>query len=106
MSKRSLGAMMTMTDEIVQPAGAVLLQWLGDHGMTQRDAAEAMGYSAKHICAVVKGRVRLTPDFAVALARFTGIPVLRWLECEALYIAQRHSASGQTVTRRRGKRRP
>jgi plasmid maintenance system antidote protein VapI len=82
--------MMTMTSDTLRAhPGAVFRTWLLAHGYMQVDAAETMGYSQKHISCFINGRVRLTPTFAVALAKFTGVPVLTWLEYEALYIEQR-----------------
>ncbi len=57
--------------EINPECGKRLKSWLKTSGYTEREVAEAIGYSLQHLSGVVTGRKRMTPEFAEALERWS-----------------------------------
>lgn len=72
---------MTMTP------GDVLLSMLQARGWTQAQLASEIGYSAKHVNQVIKGKASVGPAFAWHLSRWSGVPTATWLHLQADYDA-------------------
>lgn len=67
------------------PPGETLRELLEEKGMTQRELAERVGLSPKHVNQLIHGLVRLTPDVAESLERVVGTPARLWNRLEADY---------------------
>ncbi len=70
---------------IATPPGATIKEQLEDRNMTQKEFAQRMGMSEKHISHLVNGDVRLTPDVAIRLESVLGLPADFWNKLEARY---------------------
>ena len=70
------------------PAGSFIAEWLEDNEMTQRELAERLDSSAKHLNQVINGHKPITPTFAAKLALVTEIPTEYWLTMQAGYDAR------------------
>jgi len=70
---------------IATPPGATIKEQLVDRGMSQKEFAERMDLSEKHISKLINGEVQLTPDVAVRLEMVLGIPAQFWSKLEAIY---------------------
>lgn len=53
--------------------------------MKQRELAEKLGCSPKHLSNVITGKVRLTDEFATKLQAVLGIPAIYWGALEYEY---------------------
>ena len=69
----------------VSPPGDTILDIIEERGWTQAELAIRLGYSAKHVNQLIKGKVPLTDDAAIRLERVLGSPVSFWLNREARY---------------------
>ena len=70
---------------IATPPGATIKEQLLDRGMSQKEFAERMDMSEKHISKLINGDVQLTPDVAVRLEMVLGVPAHFWSKLEAIY---------------------
>lgn len=73
---------------IAVPPGATIHEQLEMRGMTQREFAQRMGLTEKHISHLINGKVELTPDVALRLESVLGAPASFWNKLEALYQEQ------------------
>ncbi|MEU8194679.1 helix-turn-helix domain-containing protein [Microbispora amethystogenes] len=71
------------------PPGETLRELLEEKEMTQRELAERVGLSPKHVNQLINGLVRLTPDVAESLERVIGTPARIWNRLEADYQSTR-----------------
>jgi addiction module HigA family antidote len=76
------------------PPGETLRELLEEKDMTQRELAERVGLSAKHVNQLIHGLVRLTPDVAESLERVVGTPARIWNRLEADYQSTRARLRG------------
>jgi len=67
------------------PPGATIREQLKARGMTQKEFAQRMNLSEKHISRLVNGDVELTPEVALRLEYVLGIPASFWNNLEAIY---------------------
>ena len=74
----------------VSPPGDTIVDLIEERGWTQAELASRLGYSAKHVNQMVKGKVPLTEDAALRLERVLGGSAGFWLAREARY--RGHSA--------------
>lgn len=70
---------------IAIPPGETIKEQLEDRNMTQKEFAERMGYSQKHISQLIKGEAPLTLQTAQKLEMVLGIPAVFWTNLEAIY---------------------
>lgn len=71
--------------DFVSPPGWSLEELLEERGLSQAELARQTGFTPKHVNGVVKGRARISPDFALALERVLGTPADFWLVRDAHY---------------------
>lgn len=74
----------------VSPPGETIQDLVEEHGWTQAELAERLGYSAKHVNLLVNGRVPLSEEAAMRLERVLGSTASFWLTREAKF--REHSA--------------
>ncbi len=71
------------------PTGNIIKEYLDEYGITQKDLAERINSSEKHISNVLKGKNRLTEEFALKLEKvIVDVPASYWLNYEAKYREQ------------------
>lgn len=70
---------------IAIPPGATIREQLESRGMKQKEFANRMGISEKHISQLINGHVELTYDVALRLELVLGIPASFWNNLEAIY---------------------
>ena len=70
---------------IAIPPGETIKEQLDDRGMTQKEFADRMDLTPKHISQLINGKVSLTPETAGKLELVFGIPAKFWLKLEASY---------------------
>lgn len=70
---------------IATPPGATIKEQLENRGMTQKEFADRMGMTPKHICNLIAGEVRLTPSVALRLESVLGISAEYWNRLETIY---------------------
>ena len=70
---------------VAVPPGATIKEQLLMRGMSQKEFAERMDMTTKHISQLVNGEVRLSPDVAVRLEMVLGVPARFWNNLEAIY---------------------
>lgn len=70
---------------IAVPPGATIREQLEDRGMSQKEFAERLGMSEKHVSNLINGKVELTPETAFRLEMVLGIPARFWNNLEAIY---------------------
>lgn len=70
---------------IATPPGETIKEQLQDRGLTQKEFAERMGYTEKHISRLINGLVELTADTACRLESVLGVPAQFWLNLESCY---------------------
>lgn len=70
---------------IAIPPGTTIKEQLQDRGLTQKEFAERMGYTEKHISQLINGKVELTPDTACRLESVLGVPAQFWANLESRY---------------------
>ena len=73
------------TPDWVSPPGDTLLDIIEERDWTQDELAQRLGYTAKHVNQLIKGKVPLTEDAASRLERVVGSTVGFWLAREAKY---------------------
>lgn len=78
-----------MSMEFIAPTGSIIKEYLEHYGITQKQLAERIDSSEKHISNVLKGNNRLTEEFALKLEKvLVGVPASYWLNYEAKYREQ------------------
>ena len=78
-----------MNNNFLVPTGNIIKEYLEEYGITQKDLAERVNSSEKHISNVLKGKNRLTEELALKLEKvIVGIPASYWLNYEAKYREQ------------------
>ena len=70
---------------VAVPPGATIKEQLLMRGMSQKEFAERMDMTTKHISQLVNGEVKLSPDVAVRLEMVLGVPARFWNNIEAIY---------------------
>ncbi|MBQ4563617.1 MAG: HigA family addiction module antidote protein [Lachnospiraceae bacterium] len=80
---------------IATPPGATIKEQLMDRGMSQKEFAERMDLSEKHISRLINGEVQLTPEVAVRLEMVLGISAQFWSRLEAIYREKLVKASAE-----------
>ena len=73
------------------PPGTFIEEWLEDEVKTQRELAQRLDVSEKHLSQVINGHKPISADFAAKLALVTGYPAEFWLVHQAKYDARRKS---------------
>lgn len=77
--------MMKSKTYIATPPGATIKEQLIDRDMSQKEFAQRMDMSEKHISKLINGEVQLTPDVAMRLEMVLGLPARFWNNLEAIY---------------------
>jgi HTH-type transcriptional regulator/antitoxin HigA len=72
------------------PPGETLVEWLEREEMTQVEFARRTRLTPKHITQVVKGKVGISPEVALAFERVTSIPARYWTQLDAIYQTSKH----------------
>lgn len=67
------------------PPGATIREQLENRGMQQKEFAQRMGLSEKHISRLINGKVELTIDVSLRLESVLGMPAKFWINMESLY---------------------
>lgn len=81
------------------PPGETLVEWLEREGMSQVEFAKRSRLTPKHITQVVKGKVGISPEVALAFERVTSIPARYWTQLDANYQTAKHFRGEETVLR-------
>lgn len=78
-----------MSGNFLVPTGSIIKEYLEEYGITQKELAERIDSSEKHISNVLKGNNRLTEEFALKLEKvLTNVQASYWLNYEAKYREQ------------------
>jgi HTH-type transcriptional regulator / antitoxin HigA len=78
-----------MSNNFLVPTGSIIKEYLEEYGITQKELAERINCSEKHISNVLKGKSRLTEELALKLEKvIVGVPASYWLNYEAKYREQ------------------
>lgn len=78
-----------MNNNFLVPTGSIIKDYLEEYDITQKELAERINSSEKHISNVLNGKNRLTEEFALKLEKvITGVPASYWLDYEAKYREQ------------------
>ena len=77
--------MRNMNSIIAIPPGATIREQLELRGMKQKEFAQRMDMSEKHISRLISGHVELTQDVAIRLEAVLGVPANFWNNLEILY---------------------
>lgn len=78
-----------MNNDFLVPTGRIIKEYLEEYGITQKDLAERINISEKHISNVLKGKSRVTEEFALKLEKvILDVPASYWLNYEATYREQ------------------
>lgn len=67
------------------PPGATLKELIDDRGMSQKELANRMGVSPKHVSELINGKVGLTEKTAIKLQSVLGISADVWMNLEHKY---------------------
>lgn len=70
---------------IAIPPGATIKEQLEYRGMSQKEFAQRMNFSEKHISNLINGKVELSADVALRLETVLGLPTKFWQGLEAEY---------------------
>lgn len=70
---------------IATPPGATIKEQLINRGMSQKEFADRMDFTEKHISDLIKGEASLTLDVANRLEMVLGVPAKFWINLEAIY---------------------
>ena len=73
---------------IAIPPGATVREQLEHRNMSQKEFAQRMDMSEKHISHLINGKVELTQETALRLESVLGVPARFWNNMEALYREQ------------------
>jgi HTH-type transcriptional regulator/antitoxin HigA len=83
------------------PPGETLVEWLEREDMTQVEFARRTRLTPKHISQVVKGKVGISPEVALAFERVTSLPARYWAQLDANYqAAKHHQAESASLSQR------
>lgn len=63
--------------------GELLAEELAERGYTQAQACRELGFSAKHMNQVIKGKADIGPEMAWALGQWLGTTTAFWLRLQA-----------------------
>lgn len=78
-----------MRGNYLVPTGSIIKEYLEEYRITQKELAERIDSSEKHISNVLKGNNRVTEEFALKLEKvITSVPASYWLNYEAKYREQ------------------
>lgn len=78
-----------MNSSFLVPTGNIIKEYLEEYGITQKDLADRINSSEKHVSNVLKGKSRLTEEFALKLEKVVhNVPASYWLNYEAKYREQ------------------
>lgn len=80
--------MLESKNYIAIPPGETIKEQLQDRGMTQKEFAERMELSQKHVSKLINGEVHLTQNVALKLSYVLGIPASFWNNLESIYREQ------------------
>ena len=80
---------------IASPPGATIKEQLVERGMSQKEFAQRMDMSEKHISRLINGEVQLTPDMAMRLEMVLGVPAQFWSRLESIYREKLAKASAE-----------
>jgi addiction module HigA family antidote len=67
------------------PPGETIKENLKELSMTQKDFAEGMGITEKHVISLIKGRSSFTPKIAKKLSNIIGASPKFWLNLDSNY---------------------
>lgn len=67
------------------PPGETIREQLEDRGISQRNFAQKIGYTEKHISNLLNGKTELSHEAAHRLEMVLGIPATYWMSLEASY---------------------
>ncbi len=70
---------------IAIPPGVTIKEQLADRGMSQKEFAQRMDLSQKHVSKLINGDVQLTKDVARRLEMVLGLPASFWNRLEDIY---------------------
>lgn len=76
-----------LTATIAIPPGETIREMLDDKNMSQKEFAQRMGLSEKHVSRLINGHVELTPEVALKLSTVLGASVAFWSNLETAYRA-------------------
>lgn len=78
-----------MRGNYLVPTGSIIKEYLEEYRITQKELADRIDSSEKHISNVLKGNNRVTEEFALKLEKvITSVPASYWLNYEAKYREQ------------------
>ncbi len=83
--------------------GELMLEEFQERGYTQAQAARELGYSAKHINQVIKGKADIGPELAWALGQWLGTSTHVWLRMQADHHAWKIDQANGTRTKARAR---
>jgi HTH-type transcriptional regulator/antitoxin HigA len=76
---------MTTSPDYAVPAGEYIAEWIDENDMTAAELARRLGVSRKHVSELLRGKVSLSHELAIALENVTAVPARRWNQLEALH---------------------
>lgn len=83
------------------PPGETLVEWLERAEMSQVEFAKRARLTPKHITQVVKGKVGISPEVAVAFERVTSIPARYWTQLDSNFQTAKHRQEEASVLKER-----
>jgi len=79
------------------PPGETLLEWLDREDMSQVEFARRARLTPKHITQVVKGKVGISPEVAIAFERVTSMTARYWTQLDANYQTAKQRLNEEAV---------
>lgn len=79
------------------PPGETLVEWLDREEMSQVEFARRARLTPKHITQVVKGKVGISPEVALAFERVTSMPARYWTQLDANYQTAKQRQNEETL---------
>ena len=73
---------------IAIPPGTTISEQLKHRNMSQKEFAQRMGMSEKHVNNLINGKVELSHTVALLLEAVLGVPARFWNNMEAIYREQ------------------
>lgn len=83
------------------PPGETLVDWLEREEMSQVEFARRTRLTPKHITQVVKGKIGISPEVALAFERVTSVPARYWTQLDANYQAAKQRKLEEVTLRDR-----
>jgi HTH-type transcriptional regulator/antitoxin HigA len=83
------------------PPGETLVEWLEHEEMSQVEFARRARLTPKHITQVVKGKVGISPEVAIAFERVTSLPARYWTQLDANYQTSKQRQREEAALRER-----